>query len=80
MKAMKIGRAGIIKSTLDAGKIKCSPSRGCDIPSTMPECRHFTVGLVTDTLDLAGESKVLVENDTQIVDSLYGHNLLAFAL
>ena len=59
MEAMKIGRAGIIKSTLDDGKIKSSPTSGCDIPSTMPECRNFTVGFVTGTLDLAGESKVL---------------------
>ena len=77
---MKLGRAGIIKTTLDDGKIKSSPSSGCDIPSTMPECRSFTVGFVTDTLDLAGKSKVLVDNDTQIFDSFYRHNLLAFAL
>ena len=80
MEAMKIGRVGRIKSTLNDGKIKSSPNSGCDIPSTMPECRNFNVGFVTDTLDLAGESKVLVDNDTQIFDSLHRHNLLAFAL
>ena len=66
MEAMKLGRAGIIKTTLDYGKVKSSPISGCNIPSTMPECRNFTVGFVTDTLDLAGKSKVLVDNDTQI--------------
>ena len=77
---MKVGRAGIIKTTLDYGKIKSSPRSGCDIPSTVPECRNFTVGFVTHTLDLAGKSKVLVDKNTQIFDSLYRHNLLAFAL
>ena len=80
MEAMKLGRAAITKTTLDDGKVKSSPSSGCDIPSTMPECCNFTVGFVTDTLDLAGKSKVLVANDTQIFDSLYRHDLLAFAL
>ena len=70
MEAMKIGRAGIIKSTLDDGKIKSSRSSGCDIPSTMPECRNFTVGFATDTLDLAGESKVLKSKVKQCTTKL----------
>ena len=70
MEAIIIGRAGIIKSTLDDGKIESSPSSGCDIPSTIPEYRNFTVGFVTDTLDLAGESKILVDDDIPIIDSL----------
>ena len=41
---------------------------------------NFTMGFVTDALDLAGESEVLVDNDTQIFDILYRLYLLAFAL
>ena len=80
MEGMKVGKAGIIKSTLDDGKIKSFSPSCCDIPSTMPEYRSYTMGFVTDTLNLAGESKVLVDDDIQISDSWYRHNLLDFAL